>query len=74
MSLIKQFNQKDHTQKRLHPERRGTFSTFERDGAKFIQLVTYGHGGNPNKQSQTIQLDREGALDLYRILGKTFGF
>ena len=45
MTYIKRFEQKEITPKKaLHRPSRGTYSTFERDGQKFIQLVSYGQG------------------------------
>ena len=75
MAYIKQFRQKENTpRKTTHKARRGSYSTFERDGQKFIQLISYGEGRNPEKITQTFQLDRDGAHDLYSILKRTFGF
>jgi hypothetical protein len=49
---------------------------FERDGRVLLQIDTYGSAvrQNPGKQSQTIQLDRESASQLYIILRDEFGF
>jgi hypothetical protein len=75
MAYIKQFQPKDITPRKVaHKATKGTYSTFERDGQKFIQFVSYGQGKNPEKISQTFQLDRDGAHDLYSILKRTFGF
>jgi hypothetical protein len=75
MAYIKQFQQHEITpRKTAHKPGKGSYSTFERDGQKYIQFVSYGQGRNPKKISQTFQLDREGAHDLYSILKRTFGF
>jgi hypothetical protein len=75
MAYIKQFQQREITpRKAAHKTTKGTYSTFERDGQKFIQLVTYGQGQKPDKITQTFQLDREGAHDLYSILKHAFAF
>ena len=75
MAYIKQFQQRDITpRKTAHKLSTGSYSAFERDGQKFIQFVTYGQGQKPDKITQTFQLDREGARDLYSILKRTFGF
>jgi hypothetical protein len=75
MAFIKQFQRKDTTpRKSAHQESKASYSVFERDGEKFLQIVTYGHGQKPDKISQTIQLGREGASDLYGILKRTFSF
>ena len=46
------------------------------DGSPIVQIDTYGSADRaiPGKQSQTIQLGREAAEQLYRILGDTYGF
>jgi hypothetical protein len=75
MTYIKRFEQKEISLKKaLHKPSRGSYSAFERDGEKFIQLVSYGLGQKPDKVAQTLQLDRDGAQDLYLILKRTFGF
>lgn len=75
MTYIKQFEQRDITpRKTAHKASRGSYSTFERDGQRFIQLVTYGQGQKPEKITQTFQLDRQGAHGLYSILKRTFDF
>ena len=75
MTYIKKFEQKDLTiRNELQKESKGSYSTFERGGQKFIQLVSYGQGRNPEKISQTLQLGRDGAHDLYTILKRTFNF
>jgi hypothetical protein len=49
---------------------KATYTSFERDGRVILQIDTYGRDSRqvPGKQSQTIQLDREGAEALYNIL------
>jgi hypothetical protein len=75
MAYIKQFEKKETTpRKSAHKATKGTYSTFERDGQKFIQFVSYGQGRNPDKITQTFQLDREGAHNLYGVLKRAFGF
>jgi hypothetical protein len=46
------------------------------DGSPIVQIDTYGSADRavPGKQSQTIQLGREAAEQLYRILRDTYGF
>jgi hypothetical protein len=75
MAYVKRFEQRDTPpRKAAHKTTKGTYSTFERDGQKFVQFVSYGQGRNPEKISQTFQLDRDGAHNLYTILKRTFGF
>ncbi|MFN3891100.1 MAG: hypothetical protein ACK4MV_11935 [Beijerinckiaceae bacterium] len=46
------------------------------EGSPIVQIDTYGSADRkvPGKQSQTIQLGREAAEQLYRILRDTYGF
>jgi hypothetical protein len=75
MAYIKRFQPKGlASRKTSHKESNAAYSTFEHDGRKFIQFVSYGHGRAPLKITQTIQLDRDGAFDLYTILKQAFGF
>ncbi len=68
MAFIKHFERKDTTpRKLLHRESKGSYSTFEHHGRKFIQIVSYGTR-NPLKITQTTQFDRDGALQLYKVL------
>jgi hypothetical protein len=45
------------------------------DGGSFIQIDTEGSTdrANPGKQSQTIQMGREAAQELFEILKRTYG-
>ncbi len=47
-----------------------------RDGQALVQIDTYGSDDrvNPGKLSQTFQLDRKSAFELWNILGKEFDF
>lgn len=75
MAYIKHFEQRQMTHRKVgHKPSRGSYSAFERDGQKFVQFVSYGQGRNPDKITQTFELDRDGAHDLYLILKRTFGF
>ncbi len=76
MALIRQFTRKDRDRISLHEEIEATYSTFERDGRTILQIDTYGRETRkvPGKQSQTIQIDREGAEALYGILKREFHF
>jgi hypothetical protein len=76
MALIRQFTRKQRDRVSLHEEIEATYSTFERDGNVILQIDTYGRDTRkvPGKQSQTIQLDREGAEVLYGILKREFHF
>ena len=75
MALIRTFARKDRDRATLHDEIEATFTTFERDGRVLLQIDTYGRKSRqvPGKQSQTIQLDKQGAKALVSILQREFG-
>ncbi|MBC7150405.1 MAG: methionyl-tRNA formyltransferase [Rhizobium sp.] len=60
----------------LHKEIGATYSVFGIDDKRIVQIDTYGSVDReiPGKKSQTIQLDREGAENLFLILKNEFGF
>ncbi|MBC8036035.1 MAG: methionyl-tRNA formyltransferase [Rhizobiales bacterium] len=60
----------------LHDEIDATYSVFEKDGRILLQIDTFGRSTReiPGKKSQTLQLDKRGAENLYRILQKEFHF
>jgi hypothetical protein len=76
MALIKNFTRKDRDRVSLHDEIEATYTTFERDGRVLLQIDSYGRDTRevPGKQSQTMQLDRDGAWALYSILKQEFQF
>ena len=75
MALIRTFARKDRDRATLHVEIEATYTTFERDGRVLLQIDTYGRKSRqvPGKQSQTIQLDKQGAKALVSILQREFG-
>lgn len=58
----------------LHEKVSSTYTVFEKDGQKYFQLDTYGRDDreNPEKISQSIQLDEETARYLVRLLIREF--
>jgi putative heme degradation protein len=52
-----------------------TYTVFEADGEKYVQFDMYGRTEreNPEKISQTIQLDRKTARFLVNLLSQEFG-
>lgn len=58
----------------LHEEVFTTYTVFEKDGQKYFQLDTYGKSDrfNPEKVSQSLQLDEKSARYLVKILIKEF--
>lgn len=59
---------------RVHEEVRATYTAFIMDGKKYFQIDTYGrpYRDMPEKISQTIQLDKESAMLLIKLLQETF--
>ena len=58
----------------LHEKVTSTYTVFEKDGRKYFQLDTYGRDDreNPEKVSQSFQLDEETARYLVRLLIDAF--
>ncbi len=76
MALIRRFEHKAMERNALHDEIEATYSVFKHDDQIFMQIDSYGRPNreNPGKKSQTIQLDREGARNLYEIIKHEFKF
>lgn len=64
----------DKNRNSIHDKVYTTYTIFEADGNKYIQLDTYGRIGreNPEKISQSIQLDQKTAEFLVNLLVKEF--
>ncbi len=58
----------------IHEKVHTTYSAFELDGKKYVQFDTYGRidRENPEKVSQSIQLDKETAQYIVKILNDEF--
>jgi hypothetical protein len=58
----------------IHREIKASYSVFEYDGRVFVQIDSFGTEDRqiPGKKSQTIQLDRQGAEALVKILKTAF--
>lgn len=58
----------------VHTQVTATYSTFEKDGNKYLQLDTYGTDKRTTekKVSQSFQIDRETALFLVKLLVNEF--
>ena len=54
----------------VHTKVNATYSVFEENGEKYVQIDTYGKSDRviPEKISQTIQIDRESAKFLVKLL------
>ncbi|SFK45026.1 methionyl-tRNA formyltransferase [Methylocapsa palsarum] len=76
MALLSKFEQITMSRNSIHEEIESTYSVFEHDGQKFIQIDSYGRPERkiPGKKSQTFQLDKKGGRLLFDILNDTFHF
>lgn len=64
----------DKDRNTVHNKVRATYTTFTSSGEKYLQIDTY---GSPNRElkdkiSQSIQIDKEMAKELMKILIDTF--
>ena len=59
----------------IHDKVYTTYTAFEADGEKYVQIDTYGRIGreNPEKISQSFQFDRATAEVLVNLLREEFG-
>ncbi len=76
MALIRKFERKNMDRASLHDEIKAKYAVIERDGRVLLQIDTYGRSSreHPEKVSQSLQFDREGAEQLYLILRQEFRF
>lgn len=65
----------DKTRNTVHEKVHASYTVFEVDGEKYVQLDIYGRAGreNPEKISQSIQFNLETAKYIADILKKEFG-
>ena len=58
----------------VHKKVHTTYTTFEMDGEKYVQIDTYGHidRENPEKISQSFQFDRATGEFLVKLLSEEF--
>lgn len=59
----------------IHSKVLTTYTVFDVDGARFVQLDTYGKSDRvmPEKISQSFQIDYESAVFLVKLLVNEFG-
>ena len=76
MALITKFEEKRMNRNSVHDSIGATYTIFERDSQKFMQIDSYGrtHREMPGKKSQSIQLDEKSARQLFDILSDFFQF
>lgn len=60
----------DKQRNTIHEKVDTTYTVFEMDGNKYVQFDTYGRIGceNPEKISQSFQMDRESARYIVKLL------
>lgn len=71
LSSIKKIEKYRNT---VHDQVHATYTIFEMDGGKYVQIDTYGRidRENPEKISQTLQFDRATAKFLVNLLCEEF--
>ena len=76
MARIVEFEPAKMDRMRLHDEVSAKIYFQNVDGRVLMQMSTFGRDTRemPGKLSQTIQLDREAAHQLYAMMKKEFGF
>jgi hypothetical protein len=76
MALVRRFERKDMQRNSLHEEIEASYTVFDQGDRVLLQIDTYGRNDReiPGKKSQSIQLDRDGALALFKILKREFAF
>ena len=74
MALISEFEESSSEIQRKHSSVQCGWRYFDVHGERFLQLDTYGSEDRKlkGKQSQSIQLDRDAAAELLRILQTAF--
>lgn len=58
----------------IHETVQATYSVFDKEGERFFQIDTYGKDNRemPEKISQSIQIDKNMALKLIKLLQEAF--
>lgn len=70
MALITKFERVTMSKNRVHGPASCTYSAFNENGTRFVQIDTYGSSRRKfkGKKSQSIQLTKEGAGTLVKLL------
>lgn len=74
MALLTSINRISKPRQRVHKPVECGASTFEHEGALYLQLDTYGSAERQDigDVSQSLQLDRKAALELRALIDETF--
>jgi hypothetical protein len=75
VALVNEFVELKKKQNGVHGVVDCTYTIFEEEGRRYLQLDTYGSSSRqiPNKVSQSIQLHDTSARNLKLLLERTFG-
>ena len=73
---VKDIKKIEKARNSVHEEAPATYTIFEDGGEKYFQIDTYGRNERefPEKISQSIQLNKESARRLARLLIETYDF
>ncbi len=71
---LESIKKKEKNRNTVHEKVHTTYTVFEMDGKKYVQFDTYGRidRENPEKISQSIQLDKETASFIVKLLVNEF--
>jgi hypothetical protein len=74
MAQVTSFERKGMERNVVHGSIGATYTPFESDGEKYLQIDTYGSDAReiPGKKSQSFQLNRQSAAELVAILRREF--
>jgi hypothetical protein len=74
MALITEFTELQKERNQVHGVVECGYSTFEVEGARYLQLDTFGSTERqiPGKTSQSIQLNERSAAQLKALIERTF--
>ena len=72
--VFNRFNKMQKERNTVHQEVQASYTVFEKDGKQYFQIDTYGRDDRmmPEKISQSIQIDKEMAVQLVNLLKQTF--
>lgn len=71
---LSRFSRNEKQRNLVHERVASTYTVFDIGSVKYVQIDTYGRVGreNPEKISQSIQIDKNVASELVRIFCKEF--
>jgi hypothetical protein len=74
MALVKKLEHLSMSKNSVHAPANCTYTVFEEDGEKYLQVDTYGSAGRKikGKKSQTLQLNRQSAQALKTVIEEHF--